>query len=257
MLVGWRSVLLAALQACAAASDNSCAGDPWPHLEHFNSQLTAPFSGCDLSTASPSVQLCSPDAADPALRCPAACAAPMPSPLEAKRVRKALHTLSADEWRKIVDALWVMRSVSTERGVEIYGPSYRSYDFFVYRHALASYPPFDPARACQDGVCLQGDVGADTTGGGAQQLIWHGLSILEFETTLLAVDPTIPGMPYIDWPRSIEAEQWEELFGAPTCEGDSYIDGESCVLDKGPFGWWPPGSETGEKQRCACGLWPP
>ena len=75
------------------------------------------------------------------------------------------------------------------------------------------------------------------TGGGPQQLIWHALFLVEFETSLLAVDPTLSGLPYIDWPRQIEdPSSWERLFGMPSCEGDSTID----LSDARWFGPVPP-----------------
>ena len=43
--------------------------------------------------------------------------------------------------------------------------------------------------------------GSDVTGGGAQTLPWHALFAMELETSLLLVDPSIPGLPYIDWGR--------------------------------------------------------
>ena len=88
-------------------------------------------SGCVLSSFNPHNVPCDPDASaecDPELRCPAACATPAPSPHEAPRVRKALHTLTPSEWQRVVDAMWVMRVTPTEVGRPIYGAAYRGYD---------------------------------------------------------------------------------------------------------------------------------
>ena len=72
-------------------------------------------------------------------RCPRQCSA-QPRHLRSRRLRKAIGKMSDREWRKVVDALWVMRTVSDAEGRERYGPQYRGMDYHLIRHLAASVP---------------------------------------------------------------------------------------------------------------------
>ena len=228
------------------------------------------FEGCLLSSFWPTNTACSTsEAAPPHEQCPSACAVAAPIPTDARRVRRALHTLSDDEWQRVVDAFWVMRSTETTAGQALYGPSYRGWDYWTRLHIAANNPPYDARRACMpagattsDGGVADGcphnaasaQYGEDVTGGGQQQLIWHSLITFQFETVLLAVDPAIGALPYLDWAASA-ADGARDLFaraGEPTCSeasasssssSSTVAEGSSmptyCVLDQGPWANWP------------------
>ena len=191
--------------------------------------------------------------------CPASCASEAPSPLRAQRVRRGLSTLSDSEWARVVSALWLMKNTSTADGQARWGASYREYDFFAYKHLVAQFPPFDGTK-CMDKNCWTGMspwrmpwepkrvMGIDATGGGPQQLTWHALWILEFETVLLLIDPQIGGLPYADWPNlvGLDEERYEALVGFPSCSQPHDCYGEpgfpqfqTGTLDTGPFAHWP------------------
>ena len=54
------------------------------------------------------------------------------------RTRREVRALSTDEWRRVVDAMNVMKVTSDADGREQYGPAYRSYDSFVAEHYAAA-----------------------------------------------------------------------------------------------------------------------
>ena len=271
----------------------SCPELPVPYID----TITLPnngikYEGCLLSSSHPANVACSTDpAASPRERCPEACSTAAGLPTEAQRVRRALHTLSDEEWQRVVDAFWVMRTTETTEGQALYGPSYRGWDYWTILHIAAGSPPYDPDRSCMPAGAPADDApflgrrlttsdgcpggtkfhcympntttwqeakftskygtttfGEDVTGGGQQQLIWHSLITFQFETALLAVDPSIGGLPYLDWAASA-ADGALDLFskaGEPSCQttnGDdaAKINAASdwCVVDQGPFANWP------------------
>ena len=57
--------------------------------------------------------------------------------------------MSREEWRRVVDALWLMRTLSEEEGQARFGPTYRSIAYFEIRHT----PPRaqDEARGARFG----------------------------------------------------------------------------------------------------------
>ena len=64
---------------------------------------------------------------DEGYSCPAACTRPVPARPEGApptRVRRGVHTLSAAEWARVTDALWVMRHLPDAQGRKLYGPGY-------------------------------------------------------------------------------------------------------------------------------------
>ena len=109
-------------------------------------------------------------------------------------MRAAIHTLSDAEWQKVVDALWTLRTVKMGEGRERYGPEYRDLDFHLLRHVLGTLPALDEVRSGAIGRAPM-----DVTGGAAHTYTWHALFTLELETSLLIVNPSIRGLPYLDW----------------------------------------------------------
>ena len=52
---------------------------------------------------------------------------------------------------------------------------------------------------------------------GAQTFLWHALFSLEFETSLLLVDPSLGGRPYHYWGAAVDPSWWDATFGKPSC----------------------------------------
>jgi len=180
----------------------------------------------------------------PTSMCPRVCNSPPPKRATKKRVRRALHTLSDEQLARLSAAMRIMSNVSTVEGQKRYGPAYRDYAYLLYRHLAASYR----------GSEFQFDV----TGGGPQQLVWHAFELAEFENALLAVDPSIDGLPYLDWPALLADHALvKKYLGSVSCsqEGDPCLHAEgkcwtetsvatlkpddACIVDEGPFAWWP------------------
>ena len=153
---------------------------PRPKVKHGFFHV---FYGNDSDAQHPSNVICVPNSDNVSIRCPDACTDPVPA--GTPRVRRAIHTLSSDQWTRVVNAMWVMRTVSTPDGVERYGPFYRDWDYFILVHG-----------AHGGGLT---DWRADVTGGSAHFATWHAAHVLDFETSLLAVDPEIEALPYLDW----------------------------------------------------------
>ena len=135
--------------------------------------------------------------------------------------------------------MWAMRTTPTEEGRRRYGNAYRSYEYFTHLHLTASNPPKDPTLPCPKNAasCKGRSFSGDTTGGGFQQLTWHALYLLQFETVLLLVDPAISGLPYVNWAASSkDLKAWYELAGIPTCSNTSNAGYEPlhlrCFLDR-------------------------
>ena len=136
------------------------------------------------------------------LACPAQCEEPA---VQRGRVRRAIHTLSDAEWQRVVDAFWVLATVSTTEGIARYGSAYRDYLFHSVFHAVSSNANRLTPRQVEVGF-------VDVTGGGPQQPGWHALETLMLEDSLLAVDPAIGGMPYLDW-RAMTPALYDRYFG--------------------------------------------
>ena len=103
-------------------------------------------------------------------------------------------------------------------------------------------------------LSANGTMGIDVTGGGPQQLTWHAAWLTQFETALLLVDPSIGGLPYLDWHNLANKppEYYAKLVGYPTCTGvvqDGYTPdcfsapGQTFVtqgsVNSGPWANWP------------------
>ena len=173
-------------------------------IEHISHGFVHDWYGADMDPRNPANRVCEPTAADPLLRCPASCRTPPPA--GAPRVRRAVHTLSAEQWERVVRAMWVMRTVPTPEGVQTYGPFYRDWDFFVLMHGLHS--DFIPGGT------------VDVTAGAAHFATWHAAHVLDFEVSLLAVDPLIEALPHrsmCTWARTAAASR--EHARRATAEG--------------------------------------
>jgi len=162
-----------------------------------------------------------------------------------KRVRRAIGQLSDEEWAHVVAAMWEMKNLTEAEGQAKYGPDFRSMDYHNVRHVAAGLPLDD------NGTLL-----IDVTGGGAQTYPWHALFTMEFETSLLQIDPSIGGLPYIDWGNDVEltAQRVGQAMLKVPYEMDSRAAGSASVhpcdetasgkcqmaaLADGDFAWWP------------------
>ena len=117
----WTAGTFVALASCylivswlrGATDDKAspCAGAPVAYVESLtlppgvSPQYQVTFDACGVSSFHPENAPCTPEASGPRSRCPSACAAPAPQPAAAMRVRKALHTLSDEEWQRVVAAM--------------------------------------------------------------------------------------------------------------------------------------------------------
>ena len=90
------------------------------HQEEVTHGPSHHFYGENMDAQNPNNVVCEPHAADASIACPAACIDPKPA--GTPRVRRAVHTLSADQWNRVVRAMWVMRTTPTPEGVELCGP---------------------------------------------------------------------------------------------------------------------------------------
>jgi hypothetical protein len=54
-----------------------------------------------------------------------------------KRIRKEIRDLSREEWNKVCDAFWIMKTTSDDTGKSKYGESFVSYDTMVSKHITA------------------------------------------------------------------------------------------------------------------------
>jgi len=63
--------------------------------------------------------------------------------------------------------------------------------------------------------------------------MWHGLFTLEVESALLAIDPTIPGLPYLDWGHDFEV--LTRRLGAADLELPFYTEHDAWPGATSPF----------------------
>ena len=117
-----------------------------------------------------------------------------------------------------------MRTVGQEEGEITYGPMYKDMDYFITKHAVTA-------------TDSRGDQGHFSPA----FMTWHSLFMLEFENSLLAVDPAIEGLPYWDSTDNSTSIFTNEYMGSVPGTGPS-----STVID-GRFANWPVHSEPNWK----------
>jgi hypothetical protein len=137
--------------------------------------------------------------------------------VDSVRVRREIRTLSDEQRRAVFDALNVMKSTSQEEGEALYGPAFLNYDRMVLKHMRAALHP-----RC--------DMGHN----GPAFLTFHRALELQIENSLLAVDPSIEGLPYWGYNKDFasgkprESPVWSaEFFGSTY--GD--VDNEYMITD--------------------------
>jgi hypothetical protein len=95
------------------------------------------------------------------------------------RVRREIRTLTDDQRSDVFNALNIMKSLSQEEGEAMYGVHFLNYDRMVLKHMRAALHP-----RC--------DMGHN----GPAFLTFHRALELAIENSLIAVDPSIEGLPY-------------------------------------------------------------
>ena len=206
LTLGWLSILVLALIALSAIQSTGTPKEGEATnvggVTHQAEVMHGPehvFYGTNMDAQNPDNVICEPDSDDESIRCPDACTKPVP--VGTPRVRRAIHTLTAEQWMRVVNAMWVMRTVSTKDGIEKYGPFYRDYDYFLLFHSI------------HGGIS---GAGSDVTGGSSHFATWHAAHVLDFETSLLAVDPQIEALPYLDWAAMpVRSDLFNLFFGTP------------------------------------------
>mmetsp|Transcript_33192 Transcript_33192/g.80043 ORF Transcript_33192/g.80043 Transcript_33192/m.80043 type:complete len:630 (-) Transcript_33192:268-2157(-) len=133
-----------------------------------------------------------------------------------QRVRREMRSLTDDEWTNVTTAMWIMKNTSQADGVAAYGPSFRTYDYFVVKHLVAML-----------------DLRGDQAHFGPMFMTWHSAFILEFENALLSVNPEILALPYWDTTKTEPSVFTDKYFGSAPGTGPN---GE--VID-GAFKNWP------------------
>jgi hypothetical protein len=98
------------------------------------------------------------------------------------RVRREIRTLTEEQREAVFAALNAMKNTSQEDGEEKYGPRFVNYDHIVVAHFRAASHP----------RCDQGH-------GGPGFLTFHRALELWIENSLVAIDPSIEGLPYWDY----------------------------------------------------------
>ena len=212
--IAWACTLLLAYSALVSFPRHTerregevanCCSKPRTKVKHGFFHV---FYGNDSDAQHPGNVICVPNSDNETIRCPDACT--NPAPAGTPRVRRAIHTLSSEQWTRVVNAMWVMRTVSTPDGVDLYGPFYRDWDYFLLVHG-----------AHGDAAGPESDV----TGGSSHFATWHAAHVLDFETSLLAVDPEIEALPYLDWAAMpVRGELFNAFLGEPTGDLQAFYD---------------------------------
>lgn len=124
---------------------------------------------------------------------------------DAIRVRREIRRLSVEQREAVFAALNVMKTMSQEDGEKKFGAHYLNYDRMVLKHM----------RAAQHPRCDMGH-------SGPAFLTFHRALELQIENSLLAVDPSIEGLPYwssgpdFETGKPRESEVWTNAFFGST-----------------------------------------
>ena len=149
-------------------------------------------------------------------------------------IRREFRTLSEDQLRRVVNALWVLKNTSSEEGRRRYGAAFLSWDEAVVKHACASLDP----------RCDQGH-------NGPSFMTFHRAMLREMELAFMAVDPKIEGLPYwnvaLDSVNGTYRHDPEKYIFGPKHFGSREGTGPGKAVVDGPFAWWPVPEFTPER----------
>lgn len=146
---------------------------------------------------------------------------PVDPAMDTRRRRYEIRDMPADHWEAFVFGMQEMKALSLEAGKEKYGPLFKTHDYLVAQHAVAS-------------KSLRGDQGHF----GTQFLSFHAVFCLALETSLLQIAEVsgrnFTGIPYY-WMLDSDANEvlQPEYFGTHPGQGNLY------EVTDGPFAYWP------------------
>jgi hypothetical protein len=140
-----------------------------------------------------------------------------------QRIRQNIFSLTPDSYSKLVNAMWTMKTLSMEDGQAKYGKSFRTYDYLLAKH-----------------VAHHNDKRGDRSHATIIFTIWHACLELEYENSVLAIDPSIGAVSYWNWNESDKNAFNDMYFGSAPGTGSNYE-----VID-GPFANWPVSDLTEE-----------
>eukprot|EP00122_Pirum_gemmata_P001684 Pgem_evm1s1519 len=58
-----------------------------------------------------------------------------------KRVRKEMRDMPLVEREAFKSALWTIRTLTQQEGEALYGPDFKTYNYFIFTHAAAAESP--------------------------------------------------------------------------------------------------------------------
>lgn len=128
-----------------------------------------------------------------------------PIEISQKRVRRNIKYLNTSEYNALTNAMMIMKNMSMMEGKLKYGPAFRNNDYFVVKHVAAGF-----------------DLRGDQAHFSSAFITYHTLILLEYENSLIAVDPTIGAMPYWDWPDDSFSLFTADHFGELPGRGQNY-----------------------------------
>ena len=144
-----------------------------------------------------------------------------------KRIRREVRDLTEDQWDRIADALNLMKNMSTEHGRALFGNDYVNYDVLTCQHAQSTlysqgdtahfHPVFNP---------------------------WHRAFLLRAENSLIAIDPEIEGLPYLDFRRDVIEQNSTFDLSESVIFSDQYFgdynsfENEYFAVSNGKFAFW-------------------
>lgn len=102
------------------------------------------------------------------------------------RVRKEIRSITADQWDRVVNAIWIMKSLSLIEGRLRYGRKFITYDLMILKHARASF-----------------DARGDQAHNHPVFPLYHRCWVLQFEQSIMSIDPKIESLPY--WDETIDS----------------------------------------------------
>lgn len=134
--------------------------------------------------------------------------------------RREIRDLTPDQWRRVVRAMWKMKTTNDVDGKKTFGSNFLSYDTLHKLHQSASLNPI-----------------GDQMHFGPMFGPTHRAWLLLFEHSLLAVDPRIDGLPYWDFRR--DALKTHESIFTNKYLGSKKGTGEGYTVIDGSFARWP------------------
>ncbi|KAJ8604485.1 hypothetical protein CTAYLR_000977 [Chrysophaeum taylorii] len=141
------------------------------------------------------------------------------------RIRREIRSIEAETRERYFAAMGVMRRLSASEGRREYGPAFRTYLEILLKHFYAA-----------------ADVRTDQGHFSAGFFVFHRSLVLEFENSVLAIDPKVGGLPYWDFDLDFEESPddpsksivWSDDFFGP-----HHGDAENMFqIRSGPFADW-------------------